>query len=195
MRRSDQHAVLLAVVGMLCVSALAAAQRGGRGQSRGESPQFGGAMMGGPPPIPPSVAALVLEHPDDFKLADSQRVVVESVRRAQDSANRPWMAKLDSLRPTRQPANGMGDLSQEQRDEMEARRAAISTVLDGMKENNAQARKQVMAVLNPDQQERAASLEEDARKKAMDDARRRERNGPPDGGRGGRGGRGRPPEG
>ena len=191
MRRFVHHAVILAVFALFGVSALATAQRGRRGGTRGESPQSAGTMMGGPPPIPPSVAALVLEHADEFKLADSQRVVLESVRRAQDSANAPWMAKLDSLRPTRQPAGGMGDLSQEQRDEIEARKTAIANVLEGMRETNAQARIRVMNVLNPDQQKRAASLEEDARKKAADDAKQHERSGPP---AGGRGGRGRPPE-
>ena len=194
MRRSAHHAVMLAVAGVLSVSALASAQRGGassgrRGDTRADFPPAGGAMMGGPPPIPASVAALVLEHSEDFTLADSQRVVLESVRRAQDSANRPWMARLDSLRPTRQPANGPGDLSQEQRDELDARKTAIAAVIDGMKENNAQARKQVMEVLDPEQQKRAASLEDDARKKAEDDMRRRER-----GGQGDRR-RGRPTEG
>ena len=46
-----------------------------------------------------------------------------------------------------------------------------------MKENNAQARKQVMEVLDPEQQKRAASLEDDARKKAEDEMHRRERDG------------------
>jgi hypothetical protein len=192
MRRFVHHAVILAVFASFSVSALATAQRGRRGGTRADNPQGTGMMMGGLPPMPPTVAALVLEHAADFKLADSQRVVLESVRRAQDSANRPWMAKLDSLRPTRQPANGMGDLSQEQRDELEARKTAIANALEGMRETNAQARKHVMDVLNPDQQKRAASLEEDARKKAEDEAKQRERNGPPGGGRGGRG---RPPEG
>jgi hypothetical protein len=146
-----------------------------RGQPRADFPQSSGAMMGGPPPIPPSVAALVIEHADEFKLVDEQRVVLESVRRAQDSANAPWMAKLDSLRPTRQPAGGPGDLSQEQRDELEARKIAIANVIEGMRETNAQARKKVMDTLNPDQQKRAAGLEEDARKKAEDEAKRRER--------------------
>jgi hypothetical protein len=154
-----------------------------RGEPRADFPQSSGAMMGGPPPIPPSVAALVLEHADDFKLADEQRVVVDSVRRAQDSANRPWMAKLDSLRPTRQPAGGPGDLSQEQRDELEARKIAIANVIEGMRETNAQARKQVMDTLNPDQQKRAASLEEEARKKAEDEGKRRERDAQGSGGR------------
>lgn len=177
MRRFVHHAVILAVVALFSVSALATAQRGRRGNSQGDYPQSAGMMMGGAPPIPPSVAALVLEHADDFKLADSQRTVLESVRRAQDSANRPWMAKLDSLRPTRQPAGGMGDLSQEQRDEIAARKTGIANVLEGMRETNAQARKQVMDVLNPDQQKRAASLEDDARKKAEDEAKQRASNG------------------
>lgn len=61
-------------------------------------------------------------------------------------------------------------------------------VLDGMKENNAQARKQVMIVLYPDQQKRAATHEDEARKRAEDGARPRERDG-----QGGRR-RGRPAE-
>lgn len=190
MRRFVHHALMLAVLALFGVSTLAVAQRGGRGGrggSRADFPQDGGTMMAGPPPIPPTVAALVLEHADDLKLVDSQRVVLESVRRAQDSANMPWMAKLDSLRPTRQPAGGMGDLSQEQRDEIEARKRAIANTLDAMRETNAQSRKKVMDVLNPDQQKSAAALEEDARKKADDEARRRARSEQPSGGRGGRG--------
>lgn len=180
MRRPVRSAVILAIAGLFCVSALATAQRGGgggggRGGNRADFPPASAPMMGGPPPIPPSVAALVLEHADEFKLADDQRVVIESVRRGQDSANAPWMAKLDSLRPTRQSAGGPGDLSQEQRDELEARKIAIANVLEGMHETNAQARKKVMDTLNPDQQKRAASLEEEARKKAEDEGKRRER--------------------
>jgi hypothetical protein len=184
-------AVILALAALFSTSALASAQRGGgmRGQPRADFPESMGAMMGGPPPIPPSVAALVLDHSDEFKLADAQRTVLESVRRAQDSANMPWMAKLDSLRPTRQSAGGPGDLSQEQREELEARKIAIANVLEGMRETNAQARKKVMDVLNPDQQKRAASLEEDARKKAEEDGKRRERDAQGSGRR-----RGRPTE-
>ncbi|MEO8621620.1 MAG: hypothetical protein ABI625_11180 [bacterium] len=168
-------AVILVLAGLFTASTLASAQGGMRGQPRGEFPQSLGSMMGSPPPIPPSVATLVLDHANDFQLADSQRVVLESVRRAQDSANMPWMAKLDSLRPTRQSAGGPGDLSQEQRDELETRKIAIANVLEGMRETNAQSRKKVMDVLNPDQQKRAANLEEDARKKAEEEGKRRER--------------------
>ena len=175
MRRPARHAVPLVIAGLFAISTLASAQRSMRGETRAEYPQSIGAMMGAPPPIPTSVAALVLEHADELKLADSQRELIQSVRRAQDSANMPWLAKLDSLRPTRQPAGGPGDLSQEQRDEMESRKIAIGLVLDGMKETNALSRKKVMDALDPEQQKRAAGWEEDARKRAEDEAKRRER--------------------
>lgn len=146
-----------------------------------------------PPRPAPGVAALVLEHASELALADSQRVVLESIRRTQDSANAPWLARLDSLRPTSRPVNP-NDLSQEQRDEIDARRAAIATVMDGMRESNALARQRTMAILSPAQQQRAAELENDARKQMDDERARRGR----DAGEGERrrgGGRGRPPEG
>jgi hypothetical protein len=196
MRRSLQ----IAVVAMALVSAstLASAQRGGGG---GGGRRGGGANtqypqdMGrtGPPPVPPTVAALVLEHANDLALADSQRVIIESVRRTQDSANKPWMMKLDSLRPTRMPANGPDDLSQEQRDEQKERQAAVEAVMEGMRETNAVSRVKVMETLNETQQKKAAEYENDARKKAEDEGKRRARSQTPQQGRGG-GGMGRPPE-
>jgi hypothetical protein len=103
------------------------------------------------------------------------------------------MLKLDSLRPKGIPANGMGDLSQEQSDEIEARKVAVANVIEGMRETNAEARKKVMDILNPDQQQHAAVLEDEAKKK-LDEASKRNVRGEGGGGRGGRGGRGRPPE-
>ncbi|CAN5183050.1 hypothetical protein BH09GEM1_BH09GEM1_21060 [soil metagenome] len=193
MRRFHQQAVIVAIVTLACASAPAGAQRGTRGTARGEYPQGGGGMAA--IRVAPPVVALVLDHAGDFKLSDTQRSVLESVRHTQDSTNRPWMLKLDSLRPTSMPANGMNDLSQEQRDEIEARKVAVANVIEGMRENNAEARKKVMATLNPDQQQRAAVLEDEAKKKLEEESKRRERSGPPGGGGGGsRGGRGRPPE-
>jgi hypothetical protein len=86
------------------------------------------------------------------------------------------------------------DLSQEQRDEIAARRTAIAAVLDGMRETNALARQRTMAILSPAQQERAAELENDARKQADQERERRGRfaSEGQDGRR--RGGGGRPPE-
>lgn len=163
--------------------------------------QFGGGQkyqnvqdaLALPPWVPPGVAALVLRHSQELALTDSQRVVLESIRQLQDSANRPWLARLDSLRPRSQPLNP-NDLSREQREEIEARRSAIAVVLDGMRETNALARQHTMAVLDPKQQERAAELENDARKQADEERDRRGRFASDMDGEGRRPGRGRPPE-
>jgi hypothetical protein len=176
-------AVLLTALAAPLASAQYASRRGS------DRPEDALAL---PPRPAPGVAALVLEHASELALADSQRVVLESIRRTQDSANRPWILALDSLRPTRRPVN-QNDLSQEQRDEIEARRTAIARVMEAMRETNALARQHTMAVLSPPQQEKAAELENDARKKAEDDRARQgrsatageERRG---GGRGRRGG-------
>jgi hypothetical protein len=128
------------------------------------------------PAIAPSVASLVLEHPADFALADSQRTALESIRRAQDSANRPWIQKLEGLRPASMPINP-ADLSPEQREEI------------------AVARERTMALLTEPQQHRAAELEKSAGKDAEDGMRRRTQQayrGERQGGQRGNGGR--PPE-
>ena len=174
-----------ALVLVALTAPLAAAQRGG---GRPED-----ALAIPPRPVP-GIAGLVLEHAADLALADSQRVLLESIRRTQDSANRPWIQQLESLRPSRRPANGPNDLSQEQRDEIAARRRAIAVVMDGMRANDTLARQRTMAVLSPAQQEQAAELENDARKKAEEDRARRGRDAAAGEGRRGPGGMGRPPE-
>jgi hypothetical protein len=143
----------------------------------------------------PSVAALVLDHAADLAITDGQRAQLTSIRRTQDSANRPWLQRLDSLRPAGHPANGPNDLSQEQRDEIAARRAAIAEIMAGMRETNAVARQQTMALLSEDQQKKAAKLEEEARKKADEDRQRGQQGSGGEGRRGGGGGRNRPPGG
>jgi hypothetical protein len=175
--RSLVNVALLAIL----AAPAALAQYGARPSS--ERPEDALAL---PPRPVPGVAALVLERAADLALSDSQRVLIESIRRTQDSANRPWIQQLDSLRPSRRPANGPNDLSQEQRDEIAARRHAIAVIMDGMRENNTCAHDRTMTVLSPEQQERAAELEKEARKKADEDRARR--------GREALGGRGRPPE-
>jgi hypothetical protein len=193
--------LLVVVLAVAALSAPSQAQFGRRGGGGGGG--GGGAAGGGrsrdtlslSPRAVPGVAALVLDHAGDFSLADSQRVVLESIRHTQDSANRPWLLRLDSLRPTSRPANP-NDLSQEQQDEIAARRTAMAAVMEGMRETNALARQRTMAVLSPAQQVRAAELENDARKKADEErTRARDAAGAADGeGRRGGRGRGRPPE-
>ncbi len=192
MRRSIQIAV--AAAALVSVSTLAGAQRGGGRRTGGDTRADYPIDMGrlGPPPLPPTIAALVLDNASDLSLTDGQRVIVQAIRTSQDSANKPFLARLDSLRPTRMPAGGMNDLSQEQRDEMQQRASAVQLVMADMRETNATSRVNVMKVLNETQQKRAAELEADAAKKAESEGRRRIQD---MGGGNNRRGGGRPPEG
>jgi hypothetical protein len=197
MRRPVIRVSTIALGALLCLSTLAS----GQGRQRGRQDVASSTNVGivGPPVIPPGVASLVLEHAADVGIDDTQRAALEKIKATQDAAIRPFLAKLDSLRPTRRPAGGENDLSQEQRDEINERKAAITAVLDGIHEPNATARQQTMALLTESQQKKAADLENDAKKKADDDQRRRERSFGGGQGMGGGmggmgGGRGRPPE-
>lgn len=129
-----------------------------------------------PPRIAPGVAQLVLEHARDLALADSQRVLLESIRHSEDSVNRPFAAQLEALRPTHRPANP-NDLSQEQRDEIEGRRKAIAAIMKNVHDANAILRWRALALLTPEQQERAAKFEEDAQQRVDDERTRRARGG------------------
>lgn len=190
MRRSVQ--IVVALAALVSLSTPSSAQRGGGrsmgGDSRASYPPDMGRM--GPPTLPPTVAALVLDHAQELSLTDSQKVVLETIRKTQDSTNKPFLAKLDSLKPTRMPAGGMNDLSQEQKDEMSQRAIAVQLVMADMREGNAEARVHVMTLLNESQQKKAAELENEAQKKAEEDGRRRMENM----GGGNRRGAGRPPE-
>lgn len=166
MRRFPSTVVLSAVL-TLAASSLAVAQEKGR------YPDNMGIV--GPPPVPSTIATIVIERATDLKLADSQRVAIEALRRVQDSVNAPRLRALDSLRPTRRPANGPNDLSPEQREEADQRRSAIIVLLDALSETNGATRTKVLGLLDAEQQKRAADWEKDARKKAEEDGKKRAR--------------------
>lgn len=190
MRRTAHFAVVAA--GLFMMSTAASAQNGARGTRRGSDQHDAG--IHGAPPQPTTIAALALNHAAELALTDSQRVLVLSIRRAQDSANTPFMLKLDSLKPTRFPTNP-NDLSQEQRDEVDARRANITEILTFVNATNTKARFRVLDLLSNDQQRKALDLEEKAKKDAEEQARRIARNGPaPTVEQSGDMGRRRPPE-
>jgi hypothetical protein len=201
-------AITLCVMAHVGISSVSLAQRGGGGRggrgggqrndsnSENTSNDVG---VTGAPPMAPAVAALAIEHAAELKLTDGQSVALAAIRFSQDSANAPRLRTLDSLRPTSRPANGPNDLSAEQRQVIEERRAAIAPVYEAVRETNANARIKVMALLDADQQKRAAQLEEEARKKTEEDAKRKARSEGGGGGGGGGGGMGRrgggrPPE-
>ena len=129
------------------------------------------SVLAEPPRLAPGVAALALNNATELALADSQQVLLASIRRAQDSANRPWIERLEALRPTSHPANPL-DLSPEQQEEIAARRLAIAEVMEAMRETNTTARQRAMALLTPEQQRKASELEEKARKWARENGGR-----------------------
>jgi hypothetical protein len=159
------RSLLFALVAIATLSAPSSAQFWSR---TSRSPAEALAL---PPRIPPGVAALVLDHAAELAISDSQSVALQGIRQAQDSANRPWLARLDSLRPRNRPLNA-NDLSPEQQEEIAARRKAIAVVMDGMSGTNVLARQRAMAVLSPAQQQRAGELEKDARKRADEERER-----------------------
>jgi hypothetical protein len=124
------------------------------------------------PGISATVAALAVRFGGDLQLSQTQLESILAVRQRQDSANAPWLRSLDSLRNGPRPVNPL-DLSQEQREQLAARRAALKAALDAMRITNDAARLQVMAVLTPDQQRKAARLESDAQKLARAETERR----------------------
>ncbi len=159
-----RHLVRFSILGLsvALLAAPAGAQYGG-----------GGGYYGGythdpsldVPPVAPGVASLVVRYGGALQLSQKQLDVIEAVRQRQDSASAPWLRKLDSLRDGPRPVNPL-DLSQEQREQVAAQRAAIKAAVDALHTVDAEARTKVMGVLTPDQQAKAGQLEHDAQELA-----------------------------
>lgn len=187
MRHSAPAAALFIIA--LATAVPAGAQYGVRRTSGADRALLASAE---PAPVAPTIAALVIRYGGDLQLSDRQLTRIQSIRLAQDSANRPWTNKLDSLRNGPRPVNP-NDLSQEQRDNIAARAAAVSAASAAMRETNAGARKAVMDALDPGQRKKADTLEKEARRATRDEAERRGQDAYGRGDR--RGGMGRPREG
>jgi hypothetical protein len=141
--------------------------------------------------MPMSAAAIALAHSADLSLVEGQRSSLEAIRRSVDSANAPLRSQLDSLRPSQRPVNSR-DMSDEQREQMRARRASVNAVIARMRENAAASRERTFAVLSPEQRVRVEALEAEARKRADEDLNRVGRSDDADGAMRRRGGQ--PPE-
>jgi hypothetical protein len=166
MLRSTRHVAVIATVALALLPSMARAQMA----VRHSATLFNGVPA---PIVPVSLAKVVLESDDkDLALTDSQRVQLRIVQHQLDSVNAPLLAKLDSLKPSWRPAGGLNDLSSEQRDQLVELRKAHDAVIEQIRPNVAASREHAMAVLNKDQQERAAKLEKNARKRAEDLAKR-----------------------
>jgi hypothetical protein len=164
MSRSNQSVVTVAMVALALLPSLAAGQ-----YVRHDNNPFSGKPA---PIVPVNVARAVIEHEQDMALTDSQRTQIILIQRRLDSTAAPLLKRIDSLKPTWRPAGGINDLSPEQREQLIALRAAQFAVVDSLTPTFAKARDQVMAVLNPEQRERAAKLEKNERKRAEEMAKK-----------------------
>ena len=130
-------------------------------------------FAGKPAPVAPvNVARTVIEHEQDMALTDSQRTQIVLIGHQLDSVAAPLLKKIDSLKPTWRPAGGINDLSPEQREQLFSLRKAQFEAIDSLTPTFAKAREQVMTVLTPEQRDRAAKLEKNARKRAEESAKK-----------------------
>jgi len=163
MRRSNWSATV-ATLALVLLPSLAM----GQGVRRDNNP-----FAGKPAPVAPvNVARTVIEHEQDLALTDSQRTEIVLIQHQLDSAAGPLLKKIDSLKPTWRPAGGINDLSPEQREQLVSLRRAQFEVIDSLTPAFAKARDRVMTVLTPEQRDRAAKLEKNARKRAEETAKK-----------------------
>ena len=180
MSRSIRTVVVAATLALALLPSLASGQ-----YVRRDNNPFAGK----PGPVAPvNLARAVIENERDLALTDSQRTQIVSIQRRLDSTAAPLLRKLDSLKPTWRPAGGPNDLSPEQRQQIATLRAAQAAVVDSLTPAFTKARDDVMALLQPEQKERVAKLERQARKRAEEQSKR-ELESPNQGGYGGRRGR------
>jgi hypothetical protein len=165
MRRQFRSVATIATFAFVALPSLAQAQ----GVHHDNSP-FAGKPV---PVVPPSVAKVVLDRDDqEMGLDDNQRSELKRIQAHLDSSNTPLLQRLDAARPTWRPAGGLGDLSQEQRDQLVAYRHAQEAIVDSVAPNVVKANEEARALLRPEQRDRAAKLEKDARKRAEELAKK-----------------------
>ena len=166
MLRSSRSLAVVTALSLVLLPAAARAQN----PVRHDNGPFGGAPA---PIVPVSIAKVLLDaDPKDITLSDSQRVQLTAIQRHLDSTTRTTVALIDSLKPTWRPAGGLNDLSQEQRDELVTKRKAQVALVEEVTPRFTAARERALAVLRPEQRDRANKLEKNARKRAEEFAKR-----------------------
>jgi len=163
MRRQFRSVATIAAFAFVALPSVARAQ-----YIHHDNDPFGGKPA---PVTPPSVAQVALDD-KEIALDDVQRAQLKRIQAHLDSANAPFLKTLDAARPTWRPAGGLGDLSQEQRDQLVAYRHAQEAIVDSVAPNVVKANEEARAVLRPEQRDRAAKLEKDARKRAEELAKK-----------------------
>jgi len=165
MRRQIRSIAIVTAFALVVLPSVVTAQ-----YLRHDNDPFGGK----PAPIAPvSVAKAILERNDkEIALDPEQTTQLQRIQARLDSANAPYLQRLEAARPSWRPAGGLGDLSQEQRDQLVAYRHAQEAIVDSVGPNVTKANEQARALLRPEQRERAAKLEKDARKRAEELAKK-----------------------
>jgi hypothetical protein len=163
MRRQFRSVATIATFAFVALPSVARAQF-----VHHDNDPFGGKPA---PVAPPSVAQVALAD-NEIALDDSQKAQLKRIQAHLDSTNAPFLQKLDAARPTWRPAGGLGDLSQEQRDQIVAYRHAQEAIVDSVGPNVVKANEEARALLRPEQLEWAAKLEKDARKRAEELAKK-----------------------
>jgi hypothetical protein len=164
---------LYGVASIVTFALLAGCAAGGGAAGSPRDPAMERVAVGTGPEfvLPVNTPAVALAHSTELFLTDSQRVRLQLIRRSLDSADAPLRHQLDSLRTSRRPVNPR-DMSQDQVDEVRARRTAVANIMAQLREHAATARERTLTVLSGDQVTRVAAYEDEARKKAEEDANR-----------------------
>jgi hypothetical protein len=183
--RALKHRFVWALV-LLVAPAIASAQigvgggiggmgrRGGIGGGMGGG-RAGGGMQGGRVADAPVINSvdLVLRHFHDLALSDTQVTQLTVVKARQDSLILPIRARLDSLVPPGQWAEGGEIIDGPTSDRLLARREAMKAYREVLREGRSEA----FTVLEKKQRKKAEKLESDIRKELQESGPRGRRGG------------------
>jgi hypothetical protein len=134
-----------------------------------------------------NVVNLLVEHRQDLALSDSQFRRVIAIKRSLDSANAPYVRRIDSLQRTFKGGPIFSEPTPQRRDSLLAARSIVLELQADIRDNIVPAREQAFALLSSTQLTKAQEIEAQAEKAlAEENKKSAERS------RGG-GGLGRPP--
>ena len=135
------------------------------------------------PMDPENPTAFIILHRSELRLADSQVTQLQTIGVQLTRQMRPLKDSLDDLRPAsgRPQTPPTTPMTPEKRDSVLATRRATARLLGEMHDAGRSAREQSVAVLNPDQQKKLQSIQDELALEARVSRRPliNERGGPP----------------
>jgi hypothetical protein len=165
----------VAVLLLAVIPAIANAQvrPGGGGFGRGRGPGRPAHEEGITAPKQVNAVNLLIQHRQELSLTDTQFVQIIVIKRVVDSANAPFMRKIDSVQRVFKSVPIFSEPSAAHRDSVAEGRAVVQEALAGVRENLDTARDKAYALLSSQQLAKAQELEAQAQKAIDDEARRR----------------------